>query len=81
MKDARFGNPVRGEPRHPLPIHVILPAAPPQRSPPEINEVEAEGGKRPTIGRRGVIVEVSGDDLLQPFPPGPRIKSGDDPGI
>jgi hypothetical protein len=41
-------------------------APPPQRAPPEIGDVEEERGQCRTVCRHCVVVEVAGDDLLQP---------------
>src|ERR1700736_307538 len=67
MKDERFGEPVFGQPRDPLPSRTIVLTAPPERSLPEFGDQEAERNKRLTVGRHGVIVEVALDDLSQPF--------------
>jgi hypothetical protein len=67
VKDARFGQPVVGQPRDPLPGHAVFLTAPPKRSLPEFGDEESECGQRPTVGRHGVIVEVAFDDLPQPF--------------
>src|ERR1700736_4185673 len=67
MEDERFGYPVFGQPRDPLPSRTIVLTAPPERSLPEFGDQEAERNKRLTVGRHGVIVEVALDDLSQPF--------------
>ena len=47
---------------------MIRSAAPPERLPPDVGDEEAEGAERATVGRHGVVVEPSFDDLPQPFP-------------
>src|SRR6266404_3487399 len=67
MKDMRLGEPVIGESPDPLPTHAVRLAAAPKRAPPEFGDEEAEGRKRLTVCRHRMVVEVSGDDLSQPF--------------
>jgi hypothetical protein len=67
MKDARFGEPVVRQFRHPLPRRAIFLAAPLERAPPEVENVMAEGHECATVGRNRMIVEEAGDDLLEPF--------------
>jgi len=67
VKDFRFGQPVVGQPRDPLPGRVVLLAAPPERLPPGLGDEEAEGAERATVGRHGVVVEEAVDDLPQPW--------------
>src|SRR5882672_9137037 len=68
MKDAGLWEEVVCQPFDPHPPCVILLAAPSKRASPEVADVEAEGGKRATVGRHRVVIEVPGDDLSQPFP-------------
>src|SRR5205809_6630233 len=67
MKDARFGKEVVCQPSDPLPRRAIFLTAPPQRAYPEIDDAEAEGDERATVGRHRMVVEVSGDDSFQPL--------------
>src|SRR5688572_28630341 len=68
MEDEWFGKEVVRKPSDPLPHGAILLTAPPQRAHPQIDDAEAEGGERATVGRHRMVVEVSGDDLFQPLP-------------
>ena len=67
MKDARFGKPLVGQLRHPFPDRAIFLAAPPERAPPEIDDVVAEGRDDPIVGRDSVVVEEAGDDVAEPL--------------
>ena len=67
MKDAWLGNPVVCQSRDLLPSHGASLTSSPQRASPELYDVRAERGERPTVGRDGVLVEVAVDDLTQPF--------------
>ena len=67
MQDVRFGEPVVGEPRDPLPCHAVLLTAAPERALPEFGDKEAERVERQTVCRHRMVVKVSGDDLSQPF--------------
>src|ERR1051325_5594370 len=68
MEDARWREPKLRQALDPLPVCAIFLTAPPQRAPPEFRDQEAERGQSGSVGRHGVIVEVSADDLCQPFP-------------
>src|SRR5438132_14149301 len=68
MENARWREPAVGQPRHPLPVHAVFLTAPPERASPEFRDQEPERGQRGTVGRHGVIVEVSADDAREPFP-------------
>src|SRR6266542_6252617 len=67
MKDDRFRKPVVRQLRHPRPCDPILLAAPPQRTPPEVDDMVPEHGQCPGIGRHCVVVEVAVDDIPQPL--------------
>jgi hypothetical protein len=66
MKDSRFGNPVGGQPMHPLPREAILLATPPQRAQPNTLLVIVECFQRSSVGRHCVVGEEASDDLLDP---------------
>src|SRR5215467_11081625 len=68
MENTRWRQPVVGQPYDPLPAHAVFLTAPPQRAPPEFRDQKAERGQHGTVGRHGVIVEVSADDLREPLP-------------
>ena len=67
VEDARFGEPVVGEPADLRPGHAVLMAAPPERTPPNVRDVVAEGRERAAVGRRRMVVEEARDHLLEPF--------------
>jgi hypothetical protein len=67
MKDARFGKPVVGHFPDPFPYHLVLLAASPKRSPPEIDDMVTEGPERRPIGRHCVVLEETGNNLPEPF--------------
>ena len=67
MKDARSGKPVVCEFLPPLPRKAILLTTPPQRAHPKVANVVTEYGHCPTIGRYGMVAEVTSDNLRQPF--------------
>src|SRR5271165_2825980 len=52
VEEARFGEPMIGELPDPLPGHAVLLAAPPERAPPEVRDVAAEGREGAAVGRR-----------------------------
>src|ERR1700730_11594113 len=68
MKDSRFGNPVGGQPVHPLPRGAIFLATPPQRVQPNTLHVVVECFQRSSVGRHCVVGEEASDDLLDPSP-------------
>src|SRR5262249_42831244 len=68
MEDARFREPILDQPHDPFHRRPIFLASPPQRAPPEMGDMEMERGQPRSICRHRVIVEVAGDDLLQPLP-------------
>ena len=67
VKDARFGEPIVGQAPHPLPGRPVFLAASLERPSPEVEDMEAEGGERWTVGRHGEVVEVAAHNLPQPF--------------
>ena len=68
MKDSRFGNPVGGQPVHPLPREAIFLATPPQRAQPNTLHIVVECFQRSSVGRHCVVGEEASDDLLDPSP-------------
>src|SRR5437879_9260343 len=68
MKDSRLGNPVGGQPVHPLPREAILLAAPPQRSQPNALHVIVECFQRSSVSRHCVVGEEACDRLPDPSP-------------
>src|SRR5215831_6497171 len=68
MEDVRFREPVVHQLRHPSPRHPILLAAPPKRAPPEVSDMVPEHVQCVGIGRHCVVIEVTVDDIAQPFP-------------
>src|SRR3974390_478752 len=68
MKDGRFREPGLRQLRHPFPRGAILLAATPQRAPPEVAGGVRKDVQGTTIGRHGVVVEVTADYRAEPFP-------------
>jgi hypothetical protein len=69
MKDSRLGNPVGGQPVHPMPREAIRLAAPPQRAQPNtLRVVVVECFQRSSVGRHCVVGEEASDHLLDPSP-------------
>src|SRR5271154_2191010 len=67
MKDIRFGEPVVGQLSDLPPRHLMFLAAPPERPPPEIYDMVSECPEGRTICRRRVVLEVTTDNLPEPF--------------
>jgi hypothetical protein len=55
MKDARFGEAVFGELSDLLPGHLMLLAAPPERTPPEVDDMVSEGPECRSVGWHCVV--------------------------
>src|SRR3954447_14575081 len=68
VKDLGSGEIVVGQLLDPVPGRVVLLAAVPERAPPEVDDMIPEGRQCPAVGGHGMVGEVAGDDLLQPFP-------------
>ena len=68
MKDARSRQPIVCQFLHQLVCREVPLAAPPKRAPPEVSDMVAEGVQRREVGRHGMLVEESSDDLRQPLP-------------
>jgi hypothetical protein len=73
MKDSRLGNPMGGQPVHPLPREAILLAAPPQRAQPNTLHVIVECFQRSSVGRHCVVGKEASDHLLDPRPFAPFV--------
>src|SRR4029077_6456860 len=67
VEDPGFGEPLVCERPNLLPGHPVFLAAPPERTPPEIDDVVAEGHEGADFGRRGVVVGEAADHLLEPL--------------
>src|SRR5882672_7033910 len=65
---TRLGQPVVGNPLHPLPGRGVLLAATAKRLPPEADDDVAEAAERMAVGRHGVVIVPASDDLPQPAP-------------
>src|SRR3979490_1225117 len=68
MKDMRSGKEVVRQPSDPLPSSAIFLTAAPKRACPKIDDAEAECDERATVCRHRLLIEESGDDLLQSLP-------------
>src|SRR5467141_2091125 len=68
MKDARLGEKIVGQLRHPRPHQSCLLTAPTETPVPENGDVVAECADRRAVRRHGVVSEISGDDLAKPVP-------------
>ena len=68
MSDQRFGQEVCRQPVDPWPRGAVLLAAPPQRAPPQVHHVVAEGRQGRAVGRYGVIAEEAAHHLPEPSP-------------
>ena len=67
VKDARFGQPAFDQLFHTPPTREVFLTAAAQRTPPHFGDTMTERIDGMAVRRHGVIVEVAGDDLLQPF--------------
>ena len=68
MKNPRFGEKLVGQLRHPRPRQPGFLTAPAETPVPENGDGIAEGTDRRAVGRHGVVGEIAGDDLPEPFP-------------
>jgi hypothetical protein len=68
VEDSRLGESEVGEPPDPSPCHAVFLAASLERTPPEVDDIEAEGHECLNIGRNCVVLEEACDHLLEPFP-------------
>src|SRR5215213_9489228 len=66
MKDPRFREVVVGQLRHPAPQGVVGLTAPPERAPPEPDDLGPEVAECRVVGRHGVVGEEAPDNLRQP---------------
>src|SRR3954467_4749903 len=70
VKDVRSGEPGIGHLRHPPPCAPVFLAAPPQRAPPQVGHMVAEGHKGTAVRWHRMISKVAADPLRQPAPRG-----------
>ena len=68
VKDVRSGEPGIGHLRHPGPCEPVFLAAPPQRAPPQVGHMVAEGHKGTAVRWHRMISKVAVDHLRQPAP-------------
>src|SRR5215472_4959864 len=68
MEDLGRRQPFTRETFDPFPCRDVLLAAPPERAPPEVDNIEAEGTEHAKVGGHGVVVEPALDHLAKPFP-------------
>src|SRR3954449_1129158 len=62
------GEPGIGQLRHPGPCEPVFLAAPPQRAPPQVGHMVAEGHEGTTVGWHRMMGKVAADHLRQPAP-------------
>src|SRR5271170_6476800 len=68
MEDLGRRQPFTRETFDPFPCRDVLLAAPPERAPPEVDNIEAERTEHAKVGGHGVVVEPALDHLAKPFP-------------
>src|SRR4051812_3504961 len=68
VKDVRSGEPGIGHLRHPRPCEPVFLAAPPQRAPPQVDHMVAEGHEGTAVRWHRMISKVAVDHLRQPAP-------------
>src|SRR5277367_151990 len=68
MEDLGRRQPFTRETFDPFPCRDVLLAAPPERAPPEVDNIEAERTEHANVGGHGVVVEPALDHLAKPFP-------------
>ena len=68
MKDPWLGEKLISQLRHPRPHQPCLLTAPAETPVPENGDVVAECADRRAVRRHGVVGELAGDDLAEPFP-------------
>src|SRR3954453_16326178 len=68
VKEVRSGEPGIGHLRHPRPCEPVFLAAPPQRAPPQVGHVVAEGHDGTAVRWHRMITKVAADHLPQPAP-------------
>src|SRR5208282_3334644 len=66
MKDAGLREPFLRECLGPVPCRRVLLTAPPERAPPEVDNMVAKCGQRALVRRHGMVVEPTRDDPPQP---------------
>src|SRR4029078_13735578 len=68
VKEVRSGEPGIGQLCHPRPGEPVFLAAPPQRAPPQVGHMVAEGHEGAAVRWHRVISKVAVDHLRQPAP-------------
>src|SRR3954454_23843327 len=68
VKEGRSGEPGIGQLRHPRPCEPVFLAAPPQRAPPQVGHMVAEGHEGTAVRWHRLIGKVAADHLRQPAP-------------
>src|ERR1700723_2981991 len=68
MEDLGRRQPFTRETFDPFPCRDVLLAAPPERAPPEVDNIEAERTEHANVGGHGVVVEPALDHLAKPLP-------------
>src|SRR3954463_8150543 len=68
VKEVRSGEPGIGQLRHPRPCEPVFLAAPPQRAPPQVGHMVAEGHEGTAVRWHRMISKVAADHLPQPAP-------------
>src|ERR1700722_2291408 len=68
MEDLGRRQPFTRETFDPFPCRDVLLATPPERAPPEVDNIEAERTEHANVGGRGVVVEPALDHLAKPLP-------------
>src|SRR3954464_13583724 len=68
VKEVRSGEPGIGQLRHPRPCEPVFLAAPPQRAPPQVGHMVAEGHDGTTVRWHRMVSKVAVDHLRQPAP-------------
>src|SRR3954466_5098361 len=68
MKEVRSGEPGIGHLRHPGPCEPVFLAAPPQRAPPQVGHMVAEGHDGTAVRWHRMVSKVAVDHLPQPAP-------------
>src|SRR3954452_21275677 len=68
VKEVRSGEPGVGQLRHPRPCEPVFLAGPPQRAPPQVGHMVAEGHEGTAVRWHRMISKVAADHLPQPAP-------------
>jgi hypothetical protein len=68
MEDLGRRQPFTRETFDPFPCRDVLLVAPPERAPPEVDNIEAERTEHAKVGGHGVVVEPALNHLAKPLP-------------